>query len=256
MWLSELPKSLIEKNNIEVRGELYCDEESFFLLSNEMESLGLDKPTSQRNIVAGLMGRKDNLELCRYIKFMAFDYISEERLKKEEEKFEKLQKNGFVIPDFEIHKNIENVSDVIKKASEFMSEGHYQIDGLVFTINNLSLHEELGETSHHPRYKMAFKFHGESKPAILKDISWSVSRNGILTPVGEIEPVELSGAMISRVTLHNYGLVCAHQLKKGDKIEIIRSGEVIPKFLSVLESSDSIFEIPKHCQVVIQKLRL
>jgi DNA ligase (NAD+) len=96
-----------------------------------------------------------------------------------------------------------------------MSEGDYQIDGLVFTYNKLSLHDELGETAHHPRYKMAFKFQGESKITTIKEIVWSISRNGILTPVGEVEPVELSGAMIGRVTLHNFGLVKQFNLKKG-----------------------------------------
>ena len=247
MWISNVPKLISGKNKIEIRGELFCDEKNFFDLSNEMTSIGLEKPTSQRNIVAGLMGRKDNLELCRYIKFMAFDYSNEERLQTEEQKFKILKDFGFLIPEFEIHKTKESIQDVILKARDFMSEGDYQIDGLVFTFNKMSLHEELGETSHHPRYKMAFKFQGESKNTILKEIIWSVSRNGILTPVGDVEPVELSGAMISRVTLHNYGMVAANNLKSGDLIEIIRSGEVIPKFLSVVTPSNNKFVIPDCC---------
>jgi DNA ligase (NAD+) len=94
---------------------------------------------------------------------------------------------------------------------------------------------------------MAFKFPGESKVTSIIDIIWSVSRNGILTPVAEVEPVELSGAMIQRVTLHNYGLIAQYDLKTGDKIEIIRSGEVIPKFLSVVESSNHPYKIPDIC---------
>jgi DNA ligase (NAD+) len=247
MWISSIPTLISAKNKIEIRGELYCDEESFFHLSREMVAISLDKPTSQRNIVAGLMGRKENLELCRYIKFMAFDFISDEKITNEEEKFQKLKKYNFTIPDVGIHKDEESIEETIESARQFMSEGEYQIDGLVFTYNKLSLHEELGETSHHPRYKMAFKFQGESKNTKIKEINWSVSRNGILTPVGEVEPVELSGAMIGRVTLHNYGLVLLNNLKSGDEIEIIRSGEVIPKFLSVIKSSDQPFKIPDVC---------
>jgi DNA ligase (NAD+) len=256
MWISNVPKFIKQKNKVEIRGELYCDEESFFKLSNEMTSIGLEKPTSQRNIVAGLMGRKDNLELCRYIKFMAFDYLSDEVLKHEEDKFKILSKFEFLIPDYEIHKTKSSLEDVIERARNFMSEGNYQIDGLVFTYNKMSLHEELGETSHHPRYKMAFKFQGESKTTTLNEIIWSVSRNGILTPVGDVEPVELSGAMISRVTLHNYGMVVANNLKSGDVIEIIRSGEVIPKFLSVVKPSKNKFEIPDHCPSCDSKVEI
>lgn len=256
MWIKSIPKLITPKNKIEIRGELFCDEESFFHLSSEMTSMGLDKPTSQRNIVAGLMGRKDNLEFCRYIKFMAFDYISDEPIKFEEEKFDKLLKFGFTIPEIEVHKSTSTIEKTIEKAREFMSEGHYQVDGLVFTYNKMSLHEELGETSHHPRYKIAFKFQGESKTTVLKEIIWSVSRNGILTPVGDIEPVELSGAMISRVTLHNYGLVLQNNLKSGDTIEIIRSGEVIPKFLSVVKSSKNEFQIPSVCPSCGKKVEI
>lgn len=247
MWISNVPKFINNKNKIEVRGELFCDEESFFKLSKEMSDIGLEKPTSQRNIVAGLMGRKDNLELCRYIKFMSFDYLSDEKIVWEEEKFKLLKRHEFLIPEVEVHRTKESLEDVIERARSFMAEGDYQIDGLVFTYNKMALHEELGETSHHPRYKMAFKFQGESKTTVLKEIIWSVSRNGILTPVGEVEPVALSGAMISRVTLHNYGMVSANNLKAGDEIEIIRSGEVIPKFLSVVKASNNKFVIPDRC---------
>ena len=247
MWIKDLPKNIFPKNKVEIRGELFCDEESFFELSKEMESLGLERPTSQRNIVAGLMGRKDNIELCRYIKFMAFDYISDEEIELEEDKFKKLRQLGFPTADYQIHKDKKSLEETIEAAKVFMSEGEFQIDGVVFTYNKMSLHDELGETAHHPRYKMAFKFPGESKNTTLKEISWSVSRNGILTPVGEVEPVELSGAMISRVTLHNYGVVRAHCLKSGDIISIIRSGEVIPKFLSVVEKSNEPFLIPRSC---------
>lgn len=256
MWISNIPKLISEKNKIEIRGELFCDEENFFSLSREMTSIGLDAPTSQRNIVAGLMGRKENLELCRYIKFMAFDYICNERLETESQKFNLLTRFGFLIPEVIVHNSKESIFDVILKAREFMSEGDYQIDGLVFTYNKILLHEEMGETSHHPRYKMAFKFQGESKKTKLKEIIWSVSRNGILTPVGDVDPVELSGAMISRVTLHNYGMVAANNLKAGDIIEIIRSGEVIPKFLSVVTPSTNKFVIPESCPSCESKVEI
>ena len=256
LWINSIPKLISEKNKTEIRGELFCDEESFFHLSSEMVSMGIDKPTSQRNIVAGLMGRKDNLEFCRYVKFMAFDYVSDEKIVNEQYKFLRLEKENFIIPEVIIHNDKKSIVETIEKAREFMSEGDFQIDGLVFTYNKISHQEELGETSHHPRYKMAFKFQGESKTTMLKEIIWSVSRNGILTPVGEIEPVELSGAVISRVTLHNYGMVLQNNLKSGDVIEIVRSGEVIPKFLSVVKSSGNEFIIPVTCPSCHQKVEI
>lgn len=249
-WVTNIPMSISEKNKVEIRGELYCNEKDFFDLSNKMEEMALEKPKNQRNIVAGLMGRKDHIQLCRYIKFMAFDYMSDElKLKTEYKKLELLEAEHFEIPDYTLHKKMKGVETKIDETRTFMSEGDYLIDGLVFTYNDLALHDELGATAHHPRYRMAFKFKGESKSTKIEKITWSISRNGILTPVAEVEPVDLSGAMISRVTLHNYGMVKQHDLKEGDVIEIIRSGEVIPKFLSVVKASDTKQSFPKKCPV-------
>ena len=129
-------------------------------------------------------------------------------------------------PEYYINKSAEDITSRLEETKLFMSEGNYLIDGLVLSYNDLKLHDELGETAHHPRYKMAFKFLGDTKVTQINSISWQVSRNGYLTPVANIETVELSGANVSRVTLHNYGIVKQNNLKIGDKIEIVRSGEV------------------------------
>lgn len=248
LWMKSIPSAITEKKTIEVRGEMFCTEEDFIHLSDEMVSLGLEKPTSQRNIVAGLMGRKENIELCRFIRFKAFDYIEEKRtIKKEVEKVTILEKLGFDPEELIVHKSMKDVEKRLKETQDFMSNGDYQIDGLVFSLNDLQLHEEMGNTAHHPRYKMAFKFQGESRETEIKSISWQVSRNGILTPIANVKPVELSGAKISRVTLHNFGMVRQNNLKSGDLIEIIRSGEVIPKFVSVVKEKTGTYELPSEC---------
>lgn len=257
-WMDSVPKRISLEGRVEVRGELFCREEDFFKLSDEMVSLGLERPTSQRNIVAGLMSRKDRSELSRFVEFYGFELIgAEKHIKKESDKFKLLKKQGFSIPEYDVVKDEKEIIRVINEAREFMAEGDFQIDGLVFTLNNIELHQELGYTSHHPRYRIAFKFAGESKTTKILEILWSVSRNGVLTPVATVSPVELSGAMISRVTLHNLGMVKQFQLKKGDEIEIIRSGEVIPKFLSVVKSSEEPFVLPsKGCNHCIKDLEV
>lgn len=261
LWISSIPKTISLKERIEIRGEIFSEETNFFHLSDEMVSMGLDKPTSQRNIVAGIISRKDHLELSRYLTFKAFELISELELKSETEKVKYLKNLGFSTLEYAIHKDSKSIEKTIEEAKLFMSEGEFLIDGIVFSYDDLKWHRELGETAHHPRYKMAFKFHGESKQTQIEDIIWGVSRNGILTPVANVSPVELSGATISRVTLHNYGLVKQFELKKKDTIEIIRSGEVIPKFLSVVKESDEAFEVPKNCPscdqgIFIEDIRL
>ncbi len=248
IWMKNIPSTLKAEVNAEIRGEIFCIEEDFFHLSDEMESLGLERPTSQRNIVAVLIGRKENIELCRYIQFKAFDLIEDKASYKTElEKIKTIKNLGIDPEEIYIHKNEKDITKRLEETQAFMSEGDYQIDGLVFSYNDLSLHEELGSTAHHPRYKIAYKFQGEAKATEIKKITWQVSRNGILTPIAEVKPVELSGAKISRVTLHNFGMVKQYNLKKADKIEIIRSGEVIPKFMAVKEPAPGRYEIPSEC---------
>lgn len=255
-FIENVPQE-ISKNfqgDFEVRGEIYCTEENFFKLSKKMLELGMDRPTSQRNIVAGLLGRKENINLASYLTFQAFELIGVNEITTEEKKFKTLKEMNFTTPDYFLNKTKEDLEKRLEEAKEFMSGGDYLIDGLVFTYNKISMHEELGSTAHHPRYKMAFKFQGEVKQTRIKSISWQVSRNGILTPVANVEPVELSGAMVSRVTLHNYGMVFQNQLKSGDIIEIVRSGEVIPKFLGVIKAANSNFEVPENCPSCSEKL--
>ncbi len=260
LWMKGVPKTISIQERVEVRGEMYCDEKSFFELSTQMQELGLEKPNSQRNIVAGLVGRKENIDLCKHIGFFAFDVIGKV-YQTEVSKYDDLKREKFDILELYHPKNQSDFEKIIDSAKIFLSEGEFLIDGIVFVYNQVSLHEELGETAHHPRYKMAFKFPGETKVTKLRKITWQVSRNGILTPVGEVEPIEISGAVVSRVTLHNYGMVKQNNLKSDDLIEIIRSGEVIPKFMSVMEESDNPFEIPESCpscaqKVVIRDIRL
>src|SRR5690606_21735744 len=138
-WISDIAGTLIEKNiSAEVRGEIYCTEENFYKLSLEMESLGLEKPTSQRNIVAGLVGRKDHVELSRFLSFQAFEWISDDLSPVSEiEKLKLMKREGFAVPDVELHKDLKSIKRIIEEARQFMSEGDYQIDGLVFTINDV-----------------------------------------------------------------------------------------------------------------------
>ncbi len=260
LWIDSVPK-FISGFSAEVRGEIYCTEENFIALAEQMQRQQLEVPSSQRNIVAGLIGRKDHIELAKFLTFTPFELLEEQNFKTELDKLQRLEKLGFNTIEAVVCRDKHDIEQELERCRDFMQSGDFLIDGQVFIINNLSLHEKLGYTAHHPKFKMAFKFKGESAVATIQKISWSVSRNGILTPVANILPVELSGAKISRVTLHNYGIVKQFNLKRGDQIEIIRSGEVIPKFLSVVKAAEGNFTIPDSCpscagDLIVQNIRL
>ncbi len=126
------------------------------------------------------------------------------------------------------------------------SETDYPIDGMVVSVTDERVREHMGATAHHYRWQIALKTKGETAVTTVRNVIWQVGRTGNVTPVMEIFPVSLSGATIKRVTAHNAGKVKAERIGPGAEIEIIRSGEVIPKLESVIQPSFQI-ELPEKC---------
>lgn len=241
-----IPLQVAEFADDEVRGELYCSLSNFLALAEEMQSLNLAKPTSPRNVVAGLLGRKEHQHLARYFDFIAYDLLRP-NLNSEMAKLNLLTKHGFTLPDPQLLQDPTAVRAFLDQVEQRLADEEIAIDGAVFVLESLEQCRELGNTSHHPRYKMSFKWQGETALSTIVAINWHTSRLGFVTPVAEIKPVNLSKATIKRVTLHNSSYVTLYNLKVGDQIEIVRSGEVIPKFLRVVESADSTSQLPQHC---------
>lgn len=247
-WVPDIPGKLSKPLNIEIRGELHCLENQFHHLANEMVSLNLERPSSARNIISGLLGRKSHFELARFFNFFAFDFLSDEvSCSTVLDQNAELQSLGFSLPHPQKLESPSDVKQYLEHVKETMENSEIGLDGAVFSYNDLSLHEDLGTTSHHPRYKMSFKWPGQTAKTIVKDFLWETSRLGFITPVAIVEPVFLSGANITNVTLHNAAFVKTYNLKIGDEIEIIRSGEVIPKFLSVIASKEGVYSWPQVC---------
>jgi DNA ligase (NAD+) len=250
-WVADIPSKLPNSRaDVEIRGELYCTESQFLRLSHEMERQGLEKPTSPRNIVAGVLGRTTYVENARFFSFFSFDAIPTDRnlsFKTEIEKCDWLEAHCFRLPFHELLTSGDAIRSFLAKVQAMMNEDEIGIDGAVFSYNDLRLHDELGDTSHHPRYKLAFKWQGQTAVSTIREIMWDTSRLGIVTPVAIIDPVFLSGAKITNITLHNAAIVQNFALKPGDKIEVVRSGEVIPKFLRVVEADSGQVCLPKDC---------
>lgn len=253
-WVADAIPQVSERKDFEVRGELYCSESNFIRLADEMVALGLERPTSPRNIVAGILGRKVHGELARFFNFFAFDVLGLEGFKTEFEKMRWLAKQGYRMPEPRLLKSSHDIEGYLNHVKEIMEEDEVGCDGAVFSYNTLQLHEELGVTSHHPRYKISFKWQGATARSKIVKIDWATSRLGIVTPVAVIDPVELSGATITNITLHNAAHVKAYNLKSGDIIELVRSGEVIPKFLSVVRSVNGTCRLPIECPSCKSKL--
>lgn len=143
-----------------------------------------------------------------------------------------------------------NVDEICEQIREQCS---YHMDGFVFEVTNAAVKEHMGATSHHYRWQIAYKQKGETAFCNVLDVVWQVGRTGKVTPVVEIEPVVLSGATIRRVTAHHAGMVLKHKIGPLAMIQIIRSGEVIPKIEAILEEA-SVVTVPEACPVCREKL--
>ena len=123
----------------------------------------------------------------------------------------------------------------------------YEIDGVCYRLDSISGYAKAGATSHHPRGAIAYKLQGESSSSTLLDVEWNVNREGLLTPVGIVSPIDVSGVTVSRVTLHNWGTVRDKKLSVGAEVEIMRRGGVIPHLEKVITPGTIPIFPPKLC---------
>lgn len=199
-----------------------------------------------RNAAAGTIRRLDG-ERCEHLSFLCYDIV-DESLETEAEKFEKIKKLGFTSPEYFICKDLEAIEKI---HSEYENgkrvESSYEMDGLVVCMNQIQVQKELGIIDQRPRYSRAYKFSAEEKETVLEDVSWFVGRTGRITPVGKVTPVEVSGVVISNVTLHNLSEIKRLDLTLGCKISLKRAGDVIPKVEQVLNKTKNPIVFPSHC---------
>jgi DNA ligase (NAD+) len=231
----------IPKGPAEIRGEIYMKLSIFKKYKEEF--------ANPRNLAAGGVKQKDPRKTKEYgLSFFGYD-LRGPVVTTEHDKFKTLE--SFKIPIVE-YKKVEKEAEALKEAYDYFlkkRERHdYETDGVVYRVDSLAEQGRLGVTSHHPRFAIAYKFQGDSGTTRLKDVEWSVARTRVITPVGIVEPVELSGATVTHVTLHNYGLMMNLGLRHGSKVVLIRSGGVIPKLEAVSEAGHGkLFEAPKKC---------
>lgn len=224
--------------NVEVRGEIYMPLSVFEKFSSEF--------ANPRNLAAGAIKLKESSKTGDYrLRFFAYDLLGS-GAPTEAVKRKLLAKNGFVPVEGKIvSKN--GMQKVFESFFARRAKADYETDGVVFRVNEMAESSEMGATAHHPRYAIAYKFQGDSGETTLVDIHWSVSRTGTITPVGIVEPVLLSGASVTRVSLHNFGLVQKMGLTVPAKVLMVRRGGVIPNVERVLKASGKLVTAPDRC---------
>jgi len=240
-----VPRELSEKINAKVRGEAFMNVSDFEKV-NAAEGGKYDSP---RNLAVGTLRSKDpSLVKDRKLYFMAWDALLPGKEMHFTGKLHWMRLNHFKTADFSTIKPSE-IESTFDNLSNNRNTYDLEMDGLVFKYNDAATRQRVGSTAHHPRWMIALKFPSRGGTTTLKSITWQVGRTGKITPVAEIEPIALSGATFNRVTLHNAKFVIDKKLAPGDSLDIVRSGDVIPKVTGVKNNSTKRPVIPKFCPV-------
>lgn len=246
----------------ELRGEAYMEKEAFKRLNEHRVEQGLNPFANPRNSTAGSLKMQDPREVARRpIRFFSFDLIIEgkERSLTQYEKMKRLERYGLpVCEHYEKCTDISEVHQVIDKWRDLYPDLPYQTDGAVIKVNEDKYRELLGSTSKAPRWAIAFKFEAEQASTLLREITLQVGRLGKITPVAELEAVELAGTTVKRASLHNEDEIHRKDIRPGDRVIIEKAGEIIPQVISVANpdraSRGPKFEMPEQCPACGEKL--
>lgn len=243
---------------LEVRGEVYMSKADFFKLNEEQEKSGGKLFANPRNAAAGSLRQLDanitkkrNLSIITY----AWGEVKPSIPWKTQTEFYKYAKSwGFPIqPFFEVSTTYEGLQNFYNKVGHERHSIPFDIDGIVYKINRLDLQQKLGFIARAPKWAIAHKFPPEQALTVVRGITLQVGRTGVITPVAELDPINVGGVMVARATLHNQDFVQEKDVRVGDTITIQRAGDVIPQVVSVSmpdrPEGTNRFEMPTTCPV-------
>ena len=248
--IKDIPLIVKDKNfpqEIEIRGEVFIKKKDFFNLK--------DKFANPRNAASGSLRQKNPSETKKIpLNFIAytFGYIKNNIFQNQSDFLQNLQKWGFKVNND--NKVLSSISDLIKYHKQFEENRFnldYDVDGLVYKVNDLNLQNRLGFTSNAPRWAIAHKFSADSANTKVLSIDIQVGRTGALTPVAKVQPVNIGGVVVSNATLHNEEEIKRKDIRVGDLVKIERAGDVIPHVIEVdkskREKKSKSFIFPLNC---------
>lgn len=242
---------------LEVRGEILLDRKEFERINAQRRAAGEPEFANPRNAAAGSVRQLDpKVSASRRLVFWAWGVGESAGLSMNTQidLFKWLETAGFrVTSGLRVLRGIDDCLAFVEEWTPKRMELPFNIDGLVFKVNDWDLQTKLGSTSRGPRWAIAYKFPSEQTTTTLQGISWHVGRTGVLTPLAELHPVVVSGVTVARATLHNLDDLLRKDVRIGDTVIVQRAGEVIPEVVGpVPDSAHAKRPIPKaptHCTV-------
>ena len=250
-----VPLRLFEDVSIEIRGEVVISKENFRKLNEELINKGEKPFANPRNAAAGsLMQLDSRITAQRPLDFIVWGFgKSEIKFTKQSEFLKKAEELGFKVPKPKVVKTLEEIIETYREWEKERDRYIYELDGMVVKVNEIELWEKLGYTARAPRWAFAAKFKPREKTTKILGVVWQVGRTGIITPVAELQPVEIGGAIVSRATLHNVDILKKLGVKIGDTVVVSRAGDVIPQIIKPIEElrtgQEREIEVPNKCPV-------
>lgn len=254
--IRQLPLQIINAPKIlEIRGEVYMSKADFFELNERYEKEGKKTFANPRNAAAGSLRQLDpKITAERNLSLFAYTWgeVSERVWESQEDFFDHLDDWGFPTnPNNTLCRTVREIEDSFARLMEIRASLPYDIDGVVYKVNSIALQERLGFLTRTPRWAIAHKFPAEQALTTVKNIRVQVGRTGALTPVADLEPVNVGGVIVSHATLHNEDEIKRKDIRIGDSVVIQRAGDVIPQVVAVVKEKrtpDSIeFKFPHIC---------
>ncbi len=240
---------------LEVRGEVYIDKKSFELINADREEKGEPLYANPRNLAAGSLKQLDpKITASRRLNCWIYSTPYPERLgcSGQHQLLGRLRAIGFrVNPHYRRCSGLDEVIAFSREWQDRKSELDYVVDGMVVKVDSFDLQRRLGQTSRAPRWQIAYKFPAERRTTRLRDIVVQVGRLGKLTPVAVLDPVEISGTVVRRASLHNLDEVERKDIRVGDEVLVEKAGEIIPQVVSAAKEKrtgkEKKFTMPSKC---------
>ncbi|RAR49001.1 NAD-dependent DNA ligase LigA [Flavobacterium lacus] len=227
-----------------IRGEIILPFSGFEKMNQELIEIGETPYSNPRNTASGSLKLQDSAEVAKRPLDCLLYFIVGNNLpfKTQFEGLETARKWGFKVPtQAKLAKNMQEVLEFITYWDVHRHDLPYETDGVVIKVNSLQHQDELGYTAKSPRWAMAYKFKSEQVSTRLNSISYQVGRTGAITPVANLEPVQLAGTIVKRASLHNADQIQKLDIRIGDKVFVEKGGEIIPKIIAVAERGNESF---------------
>ena len=250
--IKSIPLKLDEPLSLEVRGEIFMPKKSFIALNLEREANEEELFANCRNAAAGSVRQLDSSIAAKRNLDVYLYYYLNQAVETQENALIEMKKIGFKVNPLYAHCNtIDDVINYIEKMGAERPNLPYDIDGIVIKVNEMELHDIIGETVKYPKWAIAYKFPPEEVTTKLLEITYQVGRTGVITPVANFKPVFVQGSLISKATLHNEDYIIQKDIHINDTVIIRKAGDVIPEVVKPITEERNAecipFEMIKNC---------